>query len=179
MVSETGRGSLRCFEENGEFQVCLWTRAPSAAASRMMFRAMCLKPLMWMVMPVTPSAVAFSRRSPTGSPWTRSFSSPVGRKQARQARQARRKDSVSSFKHEFVACMSPCDRGVLVCDTLSSLSSAPVIHEDMNSCVFLHAWDLHFNSYGVVHVNSAQEFIQFAWSWWGNKATEYEYSVHG
>ena len=77
---------------------------------------------------------------------TRSVSSPAVRWQARQAR---RQDSTSSFEREFVACMSPSDGVDLVSDTLSSLSSAPVIDGDMNSCGSVHGC-----SGGVVHVNS-------------------------
>ena len=52
-----------------------------------------------------------SGRSPTTSLWTRSVSLPIVR---RQARQARSKDSVSSFGQEFVVCIFCCVRHLVL-----------------------------------------------------------------
>ena len=53
--------------------------------------------------------------------------------------------------------MSPSDGAHLVSDTWSCLSSAPVIHGDMNSCGSVQGCSdgvVHVNSHGVIHANS-------------------------
>ena len=61
--------------------------------------------------------------------------------------------------------MSPSDRAHLVSDAVSSLSSAPVIHGDMNLCVSVHGCSggvAHVNSYRVKHANSGGAFVHWS-----------------